>query len=88
MTRVKFKEKNQQRKFLKKVLVNIACPSIKELSNRLEIPYGSLKCYFSEKRLLPTELFEKLCFVSKIDFSKEELVFLNENWGKIKGGKK
>jgi len=83
--RVKF-PKAKQREFLKKVLVSLACPSLKELSNRLEISYGTLKCYFSEKRLLPQALFIDLTKVSGVREERFELI--SENWGQVKGGKK
>lgn len=83
--RVQF-EKAKQREFLQRVMQEIGCPSLKELSNRLDISYSSLKNYFVEARLLPEILFEDLLFLSKL--SKENLKFelLDENWGKVKGG--
>lgn len=83
--RVLFK-KGEQRKFLQKVLKNLACPTLNELRNRgFEINYSTLKNYFNESRTLPKELFLELCEISKIE---PEALFLKENWGQVKGGKR
>jgi hypothetical protein len=98
MKRVKFEKNPQgddssnegpQRKFLKDVLVRINCPSLRELINRgFDVSYSTLKNYFSEKRLLPENLFKNLCYVAKIDPSSLNVEYLKENWGQVKGGKK
>ena len=87
MVRVKFLE-SKQKKFLQDCLVSLNCPSLRELSRRLDMNYSSLKNYYCERRCLSLELFNELCSVSKIN--KKELKFevLDENWGKVKGGKK
>ena len=77
----------EQRKFISEVLSTLACPSLSELSKRFGIPYGTLKCYFAEKRLLPAELFELFCEVGKILKNKFKFDFAEENWGQVKGGK-
>ena len=78
--------KGEQRKFLQKVLANLACPTLNELRNRgFEVNYSTLKNYFNEFRTLPKELFLELCEISKI---KIEPIFLRETWGQVKGGKK
>lgn len=85
MERVKF-QKTKQRNFLNKVMQETNSPSLKELSRRLNINYSTLKNYYTEKRLLPLDLFDDLCTVPKINKPKTQI--LDENWGKIKGGKK
>jgi len=88
MQRVKFR-KGQQRKFIKKVLERINCPSLMELRNRgFEIPYSTLKNYLNESRLLPKNLFEDLCYVSGIDSGKLNIKILEGNWGQVKGGER
>lgn len=85
--RIKFK-KGEQRKFIQKVLVISGCPSLSELRRRgFDINYSTLKNYFNEDRTLPENLFNELVEFGKL--SKEDFVFevLEENWGKIKGGK-
>lgn len=84
--RIRFKNK-EQKDFLVLVMKSLNCPSIKELSNRLDINYSSLKNYFNESRLISYELFKELCFVTNINKEKFNMILLNENWGKIKGGK-
>lgn len=87
MKRVKFR-KGFQRKFIQKVLNELNCPSLKELINRgFDIPYSTLKNYFSELRLIPFNLFEELCGIAKIDIKSLDIEILNSNWGQIKGGK-
>lgn len=84
---IKFK-RNKQREFLREVLEKINSPSLKELANRLNINYSTLKNYFSERRNLPKNLFEDLIEISGI--KKESLNFeiMEDNFGQIKGGKK
>ena len=83
--RIKFK-KGKQRKFLEKVMGEINSPSLIELSTRMGINYSSLKNYFSEVRLLPESLFNDLIYLIKK--KKWNVEILEDNWGKIKGGKK
>ena len=88
MKRIKF-EKRSQREFLKLVLERTNCPSLRELINRgFEIPYSTLKNYFSELRNLPEDLFNDLCYFAKIDKNKLHINILESNWGQVKGGKK
>ncbi len=86
MERVKFK-KGEQRIFLKLVLEKLNCPSLKDLNQfGFEIPYSTLKNYFSEFRTLPKDFFDDLCYLSKVNLKKFNFRYLNENWGQIKGG--
>jgi len=88
MGRVKFR-KGMQRKFIQQVLDSIGCPSLRELRQRgFDVNYSTLKNYFVEDRLLPEDLFKSLCEVAKINFENLNVIFLEENWGKVKGGKK
>jgi hypothetical protein len=85
--KIKF-QKGKQRQFIDNVLKILNCPSLKELINRgIEINYSSLKNYYCERRLLPKELFNTLCEISKIN--KNTFIFneISDNWGQIKGGK-
>lgn len=85
--RIKF-QKGKQREFLKKVLENINCPSLRELINRgFDISYSTLKNYFNESRSLPEDLFFDLCNISHINKNILNFKVLNENWGQSKGGK-
>jgi hypothetical protein len=87
--RVSFLKKGAQKKFLEMVLEKINCVSLRSLNERgIDISYSSLKNYYSERRLLPKELFDDLCYLAKIDSKNLEIGFLDENWGRVKGGKK
>ena len=86
MSRVKFK-KSEQRKFFLRVLEKTNCPSLRALNQfGFDIPYSTLKNYFTEKRLISKEFFLQLCELSDFDSTLEEVSFLDENWGKAKGG--
>lgn len=83
--RIKF-NKGKQREFLSKVMSQIACPSLRRLGERgINVNYQTMKSYYTENRTLPLELFEDLCKLSGISVKTENL---EENWGKVKGGKR
>ena len=87
MARVKFR-KGEQRKFLKKVLEELNCPSLRALNQYgFDISYSTLKNYFTEERLLPEDFFKDLCYLSKIKKEELDFEFIEDNWGQIKGGK-
>ena len=87
MVRVKF-EKGKQREFLKKVLVETNCPSLRAfLQFGFEIPYSSLKNYFNEDRTLPEKFFLELCKFAKLNEKDFVVNKLEENWGQVRGGK-
>ena len=85
--RVKF-DKGDQKQFIKDVLISVNSPSLRDLSIRLNVSYSSIKKYFNELRLLPLTFFEDLCFISNINKSSLNVIFLEDNFGQIKGGKK
>ena len=81
--------KINQRDFLNHVLEDLACPSLKELQNRLlDISYSNLKNYFVGRRTLPYQLFLDLCELSNKDPKEFEFKLIEDNWGQSKGGKK
>ena len=87
MRRIKFK-KGEQRKFLNLVVEKLNAPSLRGiLQFGFSVPYSTLKNYYSELRLLPEDLFDDFCELAKIDVSKLNFKFINNNWGKIKGGR-
>jgi len=87
MVRVKFKQKGQQRGFLKKVLEKVNCPSLRAFEQfGFDVSYSTMKNYYSEVRLLPKILFEDLCDFSGISKDSLEVTFFNDFWGQIKGG--
>lgn len=62
--------------------------SWRELAKELDISAnylsGDLKC---ENVLMSKELFEKLCKISEVDYSEYIKEYLDDNWGKVKGGR-
>ena len=81
--------KGKQRAFLDRVFQILGSPSLRALSQfGFTIPYGTLKNYYSEHRLLPQQLFEQLCYLAKMDGGRMGARFILGNWGMVKGGKK
>ena len=86
--RVKFKD-GEQRRFLKKVLEESSVPSLRVFMQfGFDVPYSTLKNYYNESRLLSSELFDDLCEVANIDKDSLSFEFVDENWGKVKSGRK
>ena len=86
MDRVKF-PRREQRKFLNSIRERLNCPSIRGiLQFHPEIKYSSLKNYYTERRLMPKNIFEDLCHLANLNPSLK-IKYLNPNWGQIKGGK-
>jgi hypothetical protein len=84
--RIKF-QKGEQRKFIQEVLKRINCPSLKELGNRLDINYSTLKNYYIEERSISDELFNSLIRLSGLSKNNFNVEIISEHWGQIKGGK-
>jgi len=64
LMRVLFLSKGEQRRFLKKVLENTSCSSLKTFEQfGFGVPYSTMKNYFSEKRLLPKDLFDNFAIL-------------------------
>ena len=86
--RIKFKS-GEQRKFLDLVVDRLNCVSLRGILERgFDISYDCLKSYYSERRLLPSDFFDDLCHLAKIDKTKLSVEYLGDNWGRVKGGKK
>jgi len=83
--RIKFRKGNQ-RKFFELVLEGAASPSLRELGRRIGINYQTLKNYYSDRRLIPEELFNVLCRVAEIDKNKLHFEMILDSWGQVKGG--
>jgi len=85
--RIRF-HKGEQKKFLNKIIANLNCISLRGiLQFGFDIPYSTLKNYYSERRLMPKNLFENLCHIGKINPSELNIKFIEGNWGQVKGGK-
>jgi len=88
MQRIKFK-KTKQKAFLKRVIQELNSPSLRAiLQFGFNIPYATLKNYYTERRSLPQDLFEDLCYISKINPDSLNIQTLKPNFGQIRGGKK
>lgn len=80
--------KSSQRKFFDLVIEKTNSPSLRALLQfGLNVNYSSLKNYYSEARLISEELFNDLCTLARIDLADLDFFYLDENWGKVKGGK-
>jgi hypothetical protein len=85
--RIKF-QKGKQREFIKKVLDNSRCPSLRLINQfGINTNYQTLKSYYNEIRTLPKELFYNLCVIGKLNKSDFKVKELGNFWGQIKGGK-
>ncbi len=82
-------QKGKQREFLELVRQRIRAPSIRAmLLFGFSTTEDSLKNYYSERRLLPLNLFDEMLHLAKLNI--DDIVFekVGENWGNVKGGKK
>ena len=87
--RIKFNGHEKQREFIRRVLEEINCPSLKELINRgMSVNYSTLKNYYNGSRLISEDFFNELIELSGL--SKEELDFevVGEHWGQVLGGRR
>lgn len=85
--RIRF-DRGGQRKFLNLVVEKLNAPSIRGiLQFGFNIPYSTLKNYYNESRLLPEGLFEDMCEVAGIDKAELNFEVVDENWGKVFGGR-
>ena len=86
--RIKLIEPNQ-RKFLETCKEKLNSPSIFSLLQfGIDCSISSMKNYYTQRRLLPEKLFIELCHLFRIDTQKIKFEKIDENWGKVKGGKK
>tara|TARA_Y100000034_G_scaffold124869_1_gene173609 strand:- start:33 stop:305 length:273 start_codon:yes stop_codon:yes gene_type:complete len=86
--RVKF-PKGEQRKFLDLVVNRLNCISLRGiLQFGFNISYDSLKSYYTERRLMSRDFFEDLCHLSKLRMKSFNVEYLDDNWGRVKGGRK
>lgn len=89
MRRIRFKGKNAQRKFFDLVILRLNSPSLRGiLQFGLEVNYSTLKNYYVGARLISEDFFNDLCLVSNIRKDEIDFEFLEDNWGKVLGGRK
>ena len=87
MVRVNFRKGNS-RKFLDNVKLNLRVRSLRDiLQFGVETTTSCLKNYSLGRRLMPDKLFQELCRLAKINPRDWNIEYLDENWGKVKGGK-
>ncbi|MEK6936390.1 MAG: hypothetical protein AABW67_06395 [Nanoarchaeota archaeon] len=80
--------KGEQRKFLELVKTKLNCVSIRGiLQFGSKVSYDCLKNYYDERRSIPEEFFNDLCYLAKLDSGKLKIKFVEDNWGQVKGGK-
>ena len=85
--RVNFRH-GKQRKFLQTVVENLNSPSLRGLIQfGFNVQYSALKNYHNETRLLPEKLFKDMCNLANINANTLKIKLIDENWGKVKGGK-
>ena len=84
--RVKFQERGQQRAFLNFVKQNLKL-SLRKLSKKEKLNYELLKKYYQEKCFISKKVFDRLCFLVKLNQNNLEIEYLSEFWGQSKGGK-
>jgi len=87
MRRVRF-SRGKQREFLNVVIKRLNAPSLRGiLQFGFEVPYSTLKNYYSELRLLPEDFFDNLCTLARIDRAGLSFEYILGNWGQVKGGR-
>ena len=85
--RILFKA-GEQRKFLELVKTRLNCVSIRGiLQFGSKVSYDCLKNYYTERRLIPEEFFNDLCYLAKLDKGKLKIKIVEDNLGQVKGGK-
>lgn len=88
MARIKFKS-GEQRKFFKEVLKKLNCPTLRAFEQfGFNIPYSTMKNYFTEDRTISEQFFNELIFLTKLDKKKFHFEILADNFGQKIGGKK
>jgi hypothetical protein len=86
--RVQFK-KGKQREFLDLVIKKLNCISLRGiLQFGFPVSYNCLKNYYIERRLMSEDFFNDLCYLAKIEKGKLKIKLVEDNWGRVKGGKK
>jgi len=87
MDRVLFKS-GEQRKFLDLIISQLGSISLRGiLQFGFEVKYSSLKNYYTERRMIPKDFFEELCYLAKVSVEDLDVEYVAENIGQIKGGR-
>jgi len=87
MNRIEF-PKGKQKAFINQVMANLSSPSLRSLLQYgFQTNYSSLKNYYTERRLIPKDLFDDFCHLAKINQSEIEHQIKKSTWGQQKGGR-
>lgn len=87
--RIRFLSEGGQRAFLDEVILKLSAPSLRGLLQfGFDVKYSTLKNYYGKVRLMPRDLVVDFCEVAGIEFDGLEIEEVEENWGKVKGGKR
>ena len=79
--------KGMQKSFFNYVKTSLMVSSLRGvLQFGFDVPYSTLKSYYSERLLLPETLFIGLCHIAKIDVKSLNFEYLDGNWGRVLGG--
>ncbi|MBT3398049.1 hypothetical protein HOA55_02310 [archaeon] len=88
LRRVKFR-KGMQKKFFDRVVAGMSSPSVRGiLQFGFDVPYSTLKNYYSGVRLMPEDFFRDLCHLAKTDPDDLGVEFVSGSWGQVIGGRK
>ena len=86
--RIRFLKKDGQRMFLDLVILKLRVKSLRGLLQfGFDVPYSTLKNYYSEVRLMPKDLVEDFCEVAGVEFGRLVIEEVGENWGRVLGGR-
>ncbi|NPE26400.1 hypothetical protein HNV12_00135 [Methanococcoides sp. SA1] len=96
--RIRFLKRGGQRKFLDEVILKLRATSLRGLLQfGFDVKYSTLKNYYNEDRLMPKELVLDFCEVAGLEFGslvlgghdsgEPDFELVDENWGKVKGGR-
>jgi len=86
--RIRFLEEGRQRVFLDLVIRKLNAPSLRGLLQfGFDVRYSTLKNYYVGARLMPKGLVLDFCDVAGIKMDELGLEEVEDNWGKVRGGK-
>ncbi|MCX6747977.1 MAG: hypothetical protein NT076_00060 [Candidatus Pacearchaeota archaeon] len=86
MVRVKF-TREQQKQFIDYALQNLKI-NLRKLAEKLNVNYELIKKYHQEACSIDEKAFLRICKLVKINFKELEITLFENNWGRVKGGKR
>lgn len=86
--RIRFLREGGQRVFLDLVIEKLRVKSLRGLLQfGFDVPYSTLKNYYAGVRLMHRGLVEDFCEVAGVEFGGLDAEEVEENWGRVLGGK-